>query len=60
MMTLVYIVIALVIGFLLGENRAVKSGNAILDEHQRLVLEAFKEVATDVDIRDEPIRPHFH
>lgn len=57
-LTAIFILCAFIIGFLLGENRAVKQANAILDHNQRVLLDAFKDVPVVTD--DEPIRPHLH
>jgi hypothetical protein len=53
---------AFVIGFLLGDRRATKACNRILDRHMNDLLKAMIEGGRPmpVDIEDEPERPTVH
>ena len=48
------------LGFLLGENRAVKQANAILDHNTKVLLGAIHEEPIVPQADDEPLRATFH
>lgn len=55
------IALAFVIGFLLGDRRAVRQCNGILDDHWReLMLSIREERPLPADADDEPTRPTVH
>ncbi|MGO4643241.1 hypothetical protein AB4Z43_32955 [Mesorhizobium sp. 2RAF45] len=61
MISITFIVLAFIIGYLLGDRRGVGACNKILDHNNKLLLEVIGEPGAARDIDESPeVRPTVH